>query len=318
MNTVGLIIYPASDVPKATKFFATLLGTEPYAEAPYYVGFKAGDMEIGLVPKAAHRGLGAIRVRDGQRYKRGAGDDSLQPERKRFRRSPMSPTDSWSQPSRIPTERTSAFVSSRLVCKPRAFSAGAKPAYHRIRYKSEGEMTLHSARLFSLLVGALALSACAGNGTGSPARTNPLIPAEPNAGRAAHGTSWMARDATTHDLLYVSNRQGGSVYVYSYPEGKLKGWLQNLHANGLCSDSNGDVFIPDGNEIREYGHGGTRPIAVLHDPLGGVAQFCAVDPIPETSPSPEAPRSNGVAIYANAAGSPKYTAMATSVLVVHV
>ncbi len=60
MNTVGLIIYPASDVPKATKFFATLLGTEPYAEAPYYVGFKAGDMEIGLVPKAAHRGQGAI------------------------------------------------------------------------------------------------------------------------------------------------------------------------------------------------------------------------------------------------------------------
>jgi predicted enzyme related to lactoylglutathione lyase len=60
MNKVSLIIYPASDVPKATKFFATLLGTEPYAESPYYVGFKVGDMEIGLVPQAAHRGKGAL------------------------------------------------------------------------------------------------------------------------------------------------------------------------------------------------------------------------------------------------------------------
>ncbi|HZY99189.1 MAG TPA: VOC family protein [Candidatus Baltobacteraceae bacterium] len=51
MNSVNLIIYPASDVAKATKFYATLLGTEPYAESPYYVGFKAGDTEIGLVPK---------------------------------------------------------------------------------------------------------------------------------------------------------------------------------------------------------------------------------------------------------------------------
>lgn len=61
MNTVGLIVYPASDVPKAKKFFATLLGTEPYAEGKNYVGFKAGDLEIGLVPQAAQRNLsGAI------------------------------------------------------------------------------------------------------------------------------------------------------------------------------------------------------------------------------------------------------------------
>jgi predicted enzyme related to lactoylglutathione lyase len=57
MNAVSLIVYPASDVSKTKEFFATLLGTEPYAEHPYYVGFKAGDMEIGLVPQAAQRGL---------------------------------------------------------------------------------------------------------------------------------------------------------------------------------------------------------------------------------------------------------------------
>jgi predicted enzyme related to lactoylglutathione lyase len=56
MNTVGLIVYPATDVSKAKKFFTTLLDSEPYAEGKTYVGFKAGDIEIGLVPQAAQRG----------------------------------------------------------------------------------------------------------------------------------------------------------------------------------------------------------------------------------------------------------------------
>jgi predicted enzyme related to lactoylglutathione lyase len=60
MNAVSLIIYPASDVPKATKFFTTLLGTEPYANSPAYVGFKTGDMEIGLVPKSPQGSPGAL------------------------------------------------------------------------------------------------------------------------------------------------------------------------------------------------------------------------------------------------------------------
>lgn len=54
MNPIGLIIYPASDMPKTTKFFATMLGVEPYANSPYYVGFKSGGIEVGLVPKEAH------------------------------------------------------------------------------------------------------------------------------------------------------------------------------------------------------------------------------------------------------------------------
>lgn len=51
MNVVNLIIYPASDVAKAKEFYTTLLGTEPYADSPYYVGFKAGETEVGLVQK---------------------------------------------------------------------------------------------------------------------------------------------------------------------------------------------------------------------------------------------------------------------------
>jgi hypothetical protein len=169
---------------------------------------------------------------------------------------------------------------------------------------------LQFARFSLFLAVALALGACNGNGAGSPPSGAPAEAVPPLDSTA----TWMARDATTHDLLYVSNRQGGSVYVYSYPEGKLKGWLQNVRASGLCSDSNGDVFIPDGNEIREYGHGGTRPIAVLHDPIGGVTQFCAVDPLSgDLAVSGGTSRGSGIAIYPNAAGSPKVYGDGTSV-----
>jgi predicted enzyme related to lactoylglutathione lyase len=60
LNAVKLVIFPAADVPKATKFFSTLLGVEPYADSAYYVGFRTGDMEVGLVPRAAHRAEGAL------------------------------------------------------------------------------------------------------------------------------------------------------------------------------------------------------------------------------------------------------------------
>jgi predicted enzyme related to lactoylglutathione lyase len=61
MNPVRLILYPVTDAPKAKEFFATLLGTEPYVDSKPYVGFKAGDVEVGLVPKAAQGGhSGAI------------------------------------------------------------------------------------------------------------------------------------------------------------------------------------------------------------------------------------------------------------------
>lgn len=60
MNNVRVIVYPVSDVAKAKQFFATLLGAEPYADSPYYVGFKAGDIEIGLNPNAAQGGAVAF------------------------------------------------------------------------------------------------------------------------------------------------------------------------------------------------------------------------------------------------------------------
>jgi predicted enzyme related to lactoylglutathione lyase len=45
-----LVVFPAKDVDGAKKIFSTLLGTDPYVDQPYYVGFRAGGLEVGLDP----------------------------------------------------------------------------------------------------------------------------------------------------------------------------------------------------------------------------------------------------------------------------
>jgi len=52
LSDVSLIIYPAPDPAAAKRFFGELLGSEPYADSPQYIGYKHGDIEIGLVPSA--------------------------------------------------------------------------------------------------------------------------------------------------------------------------------------------------------------------------------------------------------------------------
>jgi|SRR5580658_3087434 predicted enzyme related to lactoylglutathione lyase len=52
MNSVNLIVYPVSDLAATKAFFTKLLGAEPYADSPYYVGFRTGSLEIGLAPSA--------------------------------------------------------------------------------------------------------------------------------------------------------------------------------------------------------------------------------------------------------------------------
>jgi predicted enzyme related to lactoylglutathione lyase len=48
---VSLITFPAPDLDATKRFFRELTGADPYADAPQYVGYKNGEMEIGLVPK---------------------------------------------------------------------------------------------------------------------------------------------------------------------------------------------------------------------------------------------------------------------------
>ncbi|HEU4348864.1 MAG TPA: VOC family protein [Actinoplanes sp.] len=47
---VQLVVFPAKDLDRAKKIFSTLLGTDPYVDGPYYVGFRAGGPEVGLDP----------------------------------------------------------------------------------------------------------------------------------------------------------------------------------------------------------------------------------------------------------------------------
>lgn len=55
MKDVSLIVYPAADMTAAKQFFRELTGGDPYVEGAPYVGYKSGDMEIGLVPGGASR-----------------------------------------------------------------------------------------------------------------------------------------------------------------------------------------------------------------------------------------------------------------------
>jgi hypothetical protein len=91
--------------------------------------------------------------------------------------------------------------------------------------------------------------------------------------------SWIAPDAGKIALLYVSDVTTHDVYVYSYPQGKLKGTLTGFSRPwGLCVDKTGDVFVADltGYRILKYRHAGTKPILTLNDPYEEPSG-CAVD-----------------------------------------
>jgi predicted enzyme related to lactoylglutathione lyase len=53
---IPLIVYPAKDLAAATKLYTEILGVKPYAESPYYVGFKVGEQEFGLDPNGQETG----------------------------------------------------------------------------------------------------------------------------------------------------------------------------------------------------------------------------------------------------------------------
>jgi predicted enzyme related to lactoylglutathione lyase len=53
----SLIRVPVQDLASAKAVYGSLLGVEPYAEAPYYAGFRVGDLELGLDPGGHSRGM---------------------------------------------------------------------------------------------------------------------------------------------------------------------------------------------------------------------------------------------------------------------
>jgi predicted enzyme related to lactoylglutathione lyase len=53
-NFLGLYtaIYSVADLDLAKKWYSEALGTAPYFDQPYYVGFNVGGHELGLVPQS--------------------------------------------------------------------------------------------------------------------------------------------------------------------------------------------------------------------------------------------------------------------------
>jgi predicted enzyme related to lactoylglutathione lyase len=60
LKDVSLITYTVADLTTAKRFFGELIGADPYADSPQYVGYKCGDMEIGLVPSGGKRDPGTL------------------------------------------------------------------------------------------------------------------------------------------------------------------------------------------------------------------------------------------------------------------
>jgi hypothetical protein len=87
--------------------------------------------------------------------------------------------------------------------------------------------------------------------------------------------SWMLPEAASEDLVYAPGGCSGTC-VFSYPNGKFVGSL-STDGWGICSDTDGNVFIPDGNQVVEYAHAGTTPISTFSVP-GEAYAGCAIDP----------------------------------------
>jgi predicted enzyme related to lactoylglutathione lyase len=56
MTEAKTVLYPTRALSESKRFFTDLLGIEPMADSPYYVGFQLGDMQIGLVPNGHDQG----------------------------------------------------------------------------------------------------------------------------------------------------------------------------------------------------------------------------------------------------------------------
>lgn len=58
-STLGIktMLHPVSDLAKAKAVYSALLGVPPQTDKPNYVGFRAADQQIGLVPGGGPQGM---------------------------------------------------------------------------------------------------------------------------------------------------------------------------------------------------------------------------------------------------------------------
>jgi predicted enzyme related to lactoylglutathione lyase len=57
---IKIILYPVKDINQSKTLFRKFLGVDPYADQPYYVGFKINEQDIGLVPNNPEGGVAAF------------------------------------------------------------------------------------------------------------------------------------------------------------------------------------------------------------------------------------------------------------------
>ena len=54
---IQTILFPTSDIEATKQLFTRLLGTEPFVDEAYYVGFQIGDIQVGIDPTGGDRGM---------------------------------------------------------------------------------------------------------------------------------------------------------------------------------------------------------------------------------------------------------------------
>jgi predicted enzyme related to lactoylglutathione lyase len=54
---IKTVLHPVSDLGRAKAVYTALLGVEPTADAPYYVGYDTAGQHIGLVPNGRQQGM---------------------------------------------------------------------------------------------------------------------------------------------------------------------------------------------------------------------------------------------------------------------
>lgn len=57
---VKTILYTVRDMEQSKTLFKKFLGVEPYADSPYYIGFKVDSQDIGLIPNSPEGGAVAF------------------------------------------------------------------------------------------------------------------------------------------------------------------------------------------------------------------------------------------------------------------
>jgi len=130
-------------------------------------------------------------------------------------------------------------------------------------------------RALAILITAAVLAAC------SAGSANKVVPSAVQDHRVTRA-SWIDPAAKRGALLYVSDEDAGTVFIYTYPGLKPAGSLSGFSTQaGMCVDpKSGNVWITDtlGSDIVEFAHGGTTPIETLGDGAG-FADGCAVNPV---------------------------------------